>query len=88
LVRPLLGHRSWWRWLAFDVLVPEGLVLVVVATAQTLAPGVTQRGSLFLLLAATWFAAALMAGSAMPWLREQALWHLQQLRTRSFRPAS
>jgi O-antigen/teichoic acid export membrane protein len=86
LVRPLLGSRAWRRWLVFDVLVPEILVLVVVATAQSLAPGITQRGSLFVLLAATWFVAAVTAGLAMPWLREQAFWYLQQLRARSFRP--
>jgi hypothetical protein len=64
------------------------LILLIVATVRILTPSVTERDSLFLLLAATWFGAAMSAGLAMPWIREQALRHLQQLRARSFRPAT
>jgi O-antigen/teichoic acid export membrane protein len=88
LARSLLGHRDWRRWISLDVLLPESLILLVVATVRILMPSVTERDSLFLLLAATWFGAAMSAGLAMPWIREQALRHLQQLRARSFRPAN
>jgi O-antigen/teichoic acid export membrane protein len=88
LLNSLLGRLEWRQWMARDVLLPGALVLVVVTAAKLLAPSVTQRDALFLLLAATWFGAATAVGLAIPWLREQLLYYLQQLRSRSFRSAS
>jgi O-antigen/teichoic acid export membrane protein len=80
LLRRLLGSHEWPRWIAIDVFLPQILILVVVATAQTLAPPVAAKKELFLVLATTWAAASIVATLAMPALRCQALSYLRHLR--------
>jgi hypothetical protein len=80
LLRRLLGSHEWPRWIAIDVFLPQILILVVVATAQTLAPPVAAKKELFLVLATTWAAASVVATLAMPALRCQALSYLRHLR--------
>jgi O-antigen/teichoic acid export membrane protein len=87
LLRSLIGGREWRLWVSVDMLLPQLLIVSVVAAAKTIAPDTASRDVLFLVLAATWIVAAALAGLAMPMLREQGLGYLRYLRRQSFRPA-
>lgn len=88
VLHSLLGSREWLRWISVDLLLPQVLILVIAATARMLTPESAPKQILLLVLAATWFAAALVAAMALPSLREQALSSFRKLRARSFRTAS
>lgn len=88
ILHSLLGGPEWWRWISLDVLLPQTLALLVAALAKILAPDVGPIDILLSVLGATWIAASIVSAFAMPSLRDQALWHLRQLRARSFKAAS
>lgn len=88
LVLPLLGSREWWQWISVDVLLSQILILLVAMAAGMLAPASAPRDILFLILAATWLAAALTVAAALPSLRHEALSYFRKIQARLFQSAS
>jgi O-antigen/teichoic acid export membrane protein len=84
----LMPWDDWLRWISTDVILPQAVVAAVGLMALAIAPHAESRVELLALLSVTWFVSAIMAGLAMPWMRQQALSHWRQIRALSFGPMS
>ncbi len=82
ILRPALGWKEWLRWLNADVVVPQALIGGIALLILVLSPSAEGRVQEIAILSLTWLASSAAAGLALPWIRHQAFWQWQQMRSR------
>jgi len=80
----MFKRDEWWRWLSRDAALPSVLAITLAFLMFRILPVAVGRFDGLALLAATWLVLTFGVGAALPRIRQQVLWHWQQMRARAF----